>query len=670
MQPPPPPPPPPPPGRPPLHTLPQLPVPPLHQTLRRFLRSASPHLSPEERKRAAREADNLLASGDGPRLQAHLEARAASRPVRGWLSDWWLEHAYLAFRDPLPVNVNFAIRLDGKRQKQRDEDGKEVPLCRAAARTLSDCLAFYELVTSGQLPVERARGEPQCMAQYTRLFGQGRVADAPLDRLVVAAAATSAGARHIIALRRGQIFLVEVRAAAAEVACTSATTHAVGLLHTPAVIEAQLERVCARADAMTDSELQLPIGLLTAGPRDNWAAARDILSAVPANFDALRSIDEALCVVCLDGDEVTAGGGGQQQLSAILHGNGTQAASGNRWFDKLQFIFGPSGLTGINAEHSPLEAPPLARMLDWAAKVREACGRSSSSDGCGCSGDCGDDSINAGASVSCTLPDPKLLRFEYLPSVATHISEAGTAIDALVACTQVHEHTIVGIGRDAFKAARKSPDACFQVALQLAYYRLHGSVGACYETASTRTFAHGRTETIRSSTPEVAAFCEIMTATKASVTERTAALHAAIDAHVSQTRDCMNGQGVDRHLLGLKLAALELGVPVPAVLEGTAAKRSAHFVLSTSAVRLDNISATPVFGPAVPGGYGVCYNIRPGETSCGVTAAAPPTPATTHDSGGGGGSGGAGIDSALSLSEALEESLRDVHSLLAGRARL
>jgi hypothetical protein len=47
------------------------------------------------------------------------------------------------------------------------------------------------------------------------------------------------------------------------------------------------------------------------------------------------------------------------------------------------------------------------------------------------------------------------------------------------------------------KYAKVSPDAFFQMSLQLAYYKIHKKVTATYETASTRQFLHGRTETIR-----------------------------------------------------------------------------------------------------------------------------------------------------------------------------
>lgn len=44
---------------------------------------------------------------------------------------------------------------------------------------------------------------------------------------------------------------------------------------------------------------------------------------------------------------------------------------------------------------------------------------------------------------------------------------------------------------------KQSPDAFIQMAMQLAYRRMHGRGTPTYETASTRLFLHGRTDVIR-----------------------------------------------------------------------------------------------------------------------------------------------------------------------------
>jgi carnitine O-acetyltransferase len=55
-----------------------------------------------------------------------------------------------------------------------------------------------------------------------------------------------------------------------------------------------------------------------------------------------------------------------------------------------------------------------------------------------------------------------------------------------------------GLGSDAIKKLGVAPDAFCQLAMQVAFCRMHGRVAATYEACATRRFLHGRTETIRS----------------------------------------------------------------------------------------------------------------------------------------------------------------------------
>lgn len=65
--------------------------------------------------------------------------------------------------------------------------------------------------------------------------------------------------------------------------------------------------------------------------------------------------------------------------------------------------------------------------------------------------------------------------------------------------------------------ARLSPDAFVQLAMQLAWYRTQGTFTATYETALTRMFLHGRTETIRTLSKNSRAFVLAMSNTNLSV---------------------------------------------------------------------------------------------------------------------------------------------------------
>lgn len=86
--------------------LPRLPVPQLSDTLRKFLETAEVHLTPdrfENTKNIVREFGK--SGGVGEKLQQLLEKRAEAK--ENWLSDptsnWWLNCAYLQYRDPVVV---------------------------------------------------------------------------------------------------------------------------------------------------------------------------------------------------------------------------------------------------------------------------------------------------------------------------------------------------------------------------------------------------------------------------------------------------------------------------------------------------------------------------------------------------------------------------------------
>lgn len=80
--------------------------------------------------------------------------------------------------------------------------------------------------------------------------------------------------------------------------------------------------------------------------------------------------------------------------------------------------------------------------------------------------------------------------------------------------------TFDGFGKSILRSHKYHPEAFTQIALQLAYYRMHGQPAPTYCTASTRQYYHGRTETCRSCFPEVIDFVKAMVQDCSSVSMR------------------------------------------------------------------------------------------------------------------------------------------------------
>ena len=87
------------------------------------------------------------------------------------------------------------------------------------------------------------------------------------------------------------------------------------------------------------------------------------------------------------------------------------------------------------------------------------------------------------------------------------------------------------------------------------------------------------------------------------------ALLTALQTHDKLMSEARNGQGCDRHLMGLKLIALENGLPIPELFSDKAFDASGgngNFILSTSTTGFNGMSGGT--SAMCPEGYGCYYS--------------------------------------------------------------
>ena len=125
---------------------------------------------------------------------------------------------------------------------------------------------------------------------------------------------------------------------------------------------------------------------------------------------------------------------------------------------------------------------------------------------------------------------------------------------------------------------------CPFYAFLLFFRRMHRMPAAHYESASTRMYVNGRTETIRSCSIESLEFSKALVNDSLSLQDKFQAMKKAIDGHKKYAAEAVQGFGVDRHLLGLKLIARQHNIDLPAFFNDEGVKKSSHFRLSTSQV--------------------------------------------------------------------------------------
>ncbi|RKP40124.1 acyltransferase ChoActase/COT/CPT, partial [Dimargaris cristalligena] len=570
---------------------PRLPIPTLAQTAERYLASLKPVLTETEwAKSSPIVKDFVRPGGEGERLQGLLQAYDRTQPTT-WLDAWWLQCAYLEWREPLPVNSNYYIvgRDDPNQPPFQPPTvgGTFTPFqIRRAAHLINEALNYLEVIEQGRIPIEKGRQGAICMDQYYRMFGSTRIPRPGRDEIRRISPALSM--QHITVLVKDQVYRVPVFAQAEP---ASPIRLAEG------DIEDQLWAIIQDVERATT--LDPPVSVLTGDQRDSWAENYAYLRGLsPINAEALDSIETALFMVCLD--DFSQG----EKYNDSIHNMMIGRNGHNRWFDKtVQIIVESSGRAGLNGEHAPCEALIPAYFFDYL--------------------------LNIPTRYPDVIPRsnhrysaPRRLRFQTDAHIHGMIQRAQAVITNLQRASQVTRINFEQYGNNFIKrVAKMGPDAYVQMALQLAYYRVHGHTTPTYETGSTRKYFRGRTETVRVLTTEAAAFVEAFgrqpgqvpsASDKKKVEHLYEALRRATTQHTRLASQAAEGQGVDRHLLGLKLAALKLSTTPATTLHpiftDPAFTASTTWRLSTSSIHEGLNLIVAGFGCVVPeGGYGINY---------------------------------------------------------------
>jgi len=208
-----------------------------------------------------------------------------------------------------------------------------------------------------------------------------------------------------------------------------------------------------------------------------------------------------------------------------------------------------------------------------------------------------------------SIPLPQQLTFQLNDSVKSCIIAASSRFDTLISKHELNVLHYEGYGKSLMKRYKFSPDAWVQLVMQLADHKLFGRPGVTYESAQTRKFQLGRTEVIRSASNESKAWAEAMLDPGASRDPlRLRDLFSkAVSRHIQYSAWGADGQGVDRHLFGLR-RMLAKDEPLPEIYQDPAFSKSNHWEVSTSQLSSRYLDGWG-YGEVVEDGFGLSYAI-------------------------------------------------------------
>ncbi|KAF7970073.1 hypothetical protein HWV62_25048 [Athelia sp. TMB] len=581
--------------------LPRLPIPPLRKTLDRYLKSIEPFLLEDEARGGAPFAESIATRrrwadeferGPGAKAQEALIALDKSQESpRNWLDDSiWIKKAYHEWREPLPINSNWWLTFlndsavpahaQGVPPTSRQDAGEEELAgvttwqLRRAAWLVWHTLDFKERLDREELHPSTTRTGIWLRDSTSRIFNTCRIPLPECDALSPQASPSSTHATKLLVMIHDWQYLVD---------CYVPLEQGGQVLPTR-ISGSELERRLREIARDAESRLKLgekavPVGVLSADGRDGWAENyKHLQSLSRTNVQTLEAINQSLLALSLDNYTHTTPSSSSSSrtssssslavpadLDAHLHQIRSPSNAHNRWYDKpLTLIVESNARAGAMGEHSPCDALVPSIVCEYA--VVGGIGDAQDADASAASG---------GWERLGWVTDERIQR-----ECARVESEARLRIaDSDDSGLWFSEY-----GGDWIKdVAKLSPDAYIQMALQLAWYKTRGEFTATYETALTRMFARGRTETIRSFTTDSRAWVLSMGNRSVSAIERKMLLHRAITTHASLTREAATGRGIDRHFLGLRLMlAQQVGTERVPLLEDDLFQRSQAWKLSTS----------------------------------------------------------------------------------------
>ncbi|KAH7101487.1 acyltransferase ChoActase/COT/CPT [Auriculariales sp. MPI-PUGE-AT-0066] len=571
--------------------LPKLPLLPLKPTLDRLKESLKPLAWSEyEYATTVRKIDEFGKPGAiGSTLQARLEQHASNK--RHWLETWWDDGAYLTYRDSVVVNVSYYYGFD--------EHPAHLPQrsTHRAAAIARAALLFRRQLKQGQLTPDATKEGAICMDTFRWMFDCCRIPGREGNDWSHSYSELNDGNRgHIIIIRRNSVWKVNI--------APDGTLLSVG----------QLEHLIDHIKRRSGEREWPEVGVLVANDRDSWAEDYAKLIKNYKNRTIVRDIHSAAFVMCLDeGGPDSA----VEYSRALWHGGRGGRALANRWVDKpVQFVVYDNMKAGIMGEHSVMDGTPTVRLCD--------------------------DVLNMIAAPDFDTGDTHDSRFARAPDVVSRATEsplkeliAGTTenvrwvIDADLkqrvqqandALAKLCDDQELGFhrtpyGKQQIKKFGFSPDGWAQMIVQLAYSRLlrkHPKLqadgilpGGTYEAASTRKFFKGRTEAIRVTSTDSRAWVAAMEDGSTTPETRRELFAQALNRHGADARAAGNGQGVDRHIFGLKKSVEKDDTPVE-LFSDPLFQRGSNWVLSTSAIFSPHFEVYG-WGEVVPNGFGVAY---------------------------------------------------------------
>ncbi|KAI3381841.1 hypothetical protein SNEBB_003582 [Seison nebaliae] len=597
------------------------PLPSLDHTFKQYIDNITPLLTENElaySKSCVK--DFLKENGYGRKFQKIIE-EIHEKKKTSWSLDAWLNEMYFDVDLPVIINSSACTVIPKKLHLSTDD------WLSYSAKIILSIIHFRYLLLSGQIPQEKScthnATSHYCMNQYRSLFNVHRHPGINRDYHVIKKMENDT--LKFMVSYKSQLFIITIPMGDYLKKFKENINTAEEFLNIFNTLKSIVDGNCLNQNIyenLTSDEnfcLFNSINILTTNSRREWGAQLlTIRRYVSDNEDNIKHIESAEFLLCLDDCQSCYKDLTEQSMAhQIFHGGGSRQFTSNRYWDTtLQIVSGKSGVSGVIVQHSACEGVVTNRLLEFILK-----------------------GINNYKDIKLSKTTRYNIRpiIWKLPSTLTRwLSNAENKVDKSINNIDLYINRFHVFGKRSIKLMKTSPDAFIQIAMQLAYYQLHGHFTATYESASLRQFQYGRVDNIRACHPESQQF--VLAASKNNLISNLInnmlfgrtnknitveyeqlqnLLRSALGKQIEIIKLNVNGMGMDLHLTTLKEMNKKYAengeLDLCEIFRDKAYDVIQNFRLTTSQLTTNDANIFGYYGPVKVDGYGCSYNIQDEE---------------------------------------------------------
>ncbi len=482
-----------------IHNIPLLPVPDLNQTMDQYLEWLKPLVDETQLQATNAKIQEFLNSKNSETIQNALINKAKNRDS-SWLAEWWIENAYLVSRGPVTPECNAGLEI------VFDFD-KNLNVLQRIAVFMHSLAKVYVNYKNSPNDYFEIKGKKISLDQVNGIFASMRLFGETKDSYYI----NNDFSEHLVWLFKNNLYNIQV-------------------INNNKVVS--VNEIYNTLCTITNNASSLDVNVNFVSATCNRSEGAKIYEALLVNNrENLQHINNAIAVISYD--DITI-----DSYDASINNTYSNACYFNRWLGKGLSVIFTNNTCSIIGDHTYIDGGTEIYIVEQVNQVINEITPEFSGD------------------VQTKYQE---LKFD-IENQKEILANFRTDFENYLSTTK---YSLIEFEIDRVKLKEQgilSLDGFMQILFQYAHKQAFKEIVPTYESVDVRNFFRGRTECLRPVSTQSVKVVEMIESRNSEKLQE--AIIASTNEHYKRLKNCQNGHGVNRHLLGLDLMAKELAIDV------------------------------------------------------------------------------------------------------------